>query len=192
MTEIPQKYDSQASEQKWRDAWARWDLHRFDPNRPRSETFVVDTPPPTTSGEMHMGTLFGYAQQDMMVRFQRMAGRNIAYPMGWDNNGLPTERRTQNVLGVRPNPLLPFDPEWTPRRDKTEKEKLDVEEVSRQNFIEACTLITREDQAAFEAVWRALGLSVDWTLTYETIDEHSRRISQLSFLDLVRTHLVAS
>jgi len=184
MSEIPQKYDPEAVEQKWRDSWARQDLYRYDPERPRDETFVVDTPPPTTSGELHIGHVFGYAQQDVMVRYQRMAGRNIAFPMGWDNNGLPTERRTQNVLGIRPNPTIPYDPEWTPRRDKTKKELKHVEEVSRQNFIDACMLVTREDQAAFEALWREVGMSVDWSLTYETIDEHSRRISQLSFLDL--------
>lgn len=186
MSEIPQKYDADACEQKWRDTWVRWEMYRYDPKRPRSETFSIDTPPPTTSGELHIGHVFGFAQQDMLARYKRMAGFNVAYPMGWDNNGLPTERRAQNVLGIRPNPTLPYDPEWVPRRDKTEKEKTrDVEQVSRRNFVEACLQITREDQAAFEAVWRALALSVDWTLTYETIDDHSRRISQLSFLDLV-------
>jgi valyl-tRNA synthetase len=186
MNEIPQKYDAEGSEQKWRDTWARWDLYRFDPERPRSETFAIDTPPPTTSGELHIGHVFGYAQQDMLARYKRMAGLNVAYPMGWDNNGLPTERRAQNLLGIRPNPTLPYDPAWAPRRDKTEQEKKrNVEEVSRRNFVEACLEITREDQVAFEGVWRALALSVDWSLTYETIDAHSRRVSQLSFLDLV-------
>ncbi len=123
MNEIPQKYDAESSEQKWRDTWVRWGLYRFDPERPRSETFAIDTPPPTTSGALHIGHVFGYAQQDVIARYKRMAGLNVAYPMGWDNNGLPTERRAQNLLGIRPNPTMPYDPKWTLRRDKTEQEK---------------------------------------------------------------------
>ena len=102
------------------------------------------------------------------MRYQRMRGRNIAYPMGWDDNGLPTERRVQNVFGIRPNPALPYDPSWKPRRDRPAGEP--PEEVSRLNFIEACSLLTLEDERAFEETWRELGLSIDWSLTYATID----------------------
>jgi valyl-tRNA synthetase len=186
MREVPKQYDARSAEERWHRAWDAWAIHRYDPERPRSETFVVDTPPPTTSGELHIGHVFGYVQQDVMVRYQRMAGRNIAYPMGWDNNGLPTERRTQNVLGIRPNPSLPFDPEWQPRRDKSSKEKKRVEEVSRANFVAACMAITRDDQGAFEETFRKVALSVDWGLTYETIEPRSQQISQMSFLDLER------
>jgi valyl-tRNA synthetase len=131
-----------------------------------------------------VGHVFSYTHQDVLVRYQRMRGKNIAYPMGWDDNGLPTERRVQTVFGIRPNPHLPYEPSWQPRRDKNQKDP--IEEVSRLNFIEACGIITEEDEAAFEELWRRLGLSVDWGQQYATIDEHCRRLSQLSFLDLVR------
>ena len=97
----------------------------------------------------------------MIVRYQRMTGKNIAYPIGWDDNGLATERRVQNVFGIRPDPRKPYDPRWRPTRD-TPKDA-PVEEVSRRNFIEACALVTAEDERAFEAVWRRIGLSVDWS-----------------------------
>ncbi len=146
---------------------------------------MVDTPPPTVSGSLHVGHGFSYTHQDLLVRYQRMTGKNIAYPMGWDDNGLPTERRVQNVYGIRPEPSLPYDPDWRPR--KVEGREGDaVEEVSRLNFIEACAGLTIEDEKAFEDTWRRLGLSIDWSLTYATIDEGSRRMSQLSFLDLHR------
>jgi valyl-tRNA synthetase len=184
MGTIPDKYDHQAAAAAWMERWEQHSIHRWDPTRSRTETFVVDTPPPTVSGELHVGHVFSYTHQDVVVRYQRMLGKNIAYPMGWDDNGLPTERRVQDVFGIRPNPRVPYAREWKPRRDKAKGES--VEEVSRLNFIEACNIITREDEAAFEHLWRRLGLSVDWNQQYATIDEHCRRLSQLSFLDLVQ------
>ncbi len=183
MTEIPAKYDHAAAERRWAERWERDGLYLWDPARPREETFAVDTPPPTVSGSLHIGHVFSYTHQDLLVRFWRMRGKNIAYPMGWDDNGLPTERRVQDVFKIRPNPRLPYDADWKPRRDKGKKDP--VEEVSRLNFIEACALVTEEDEQAFEELWRALGLSVDWTQQYATLDAHCRRLSQLSFLDLV-------
>jgi valyl-tRNA synthetase len=184
MKEIPERYDPRDAEARWREIWETSGIYRWDPSRPREESFVVDTPPLTVSGSLHVGHAFSFTHQDILVRFHRMRGRNIAYPMGWDDNGLPTERRVENLFKIRPNPRLPFDPQWKPRRDKGKKDP--VEEVSRQNFIEACETITEEDEEAFEEIWRRLGLSVDWTQTYTTIDPHCRRLSQLSFLDLVR------
>ena len=172
MTEIPAKYDHAAAERRWAERWERDGLYRWDPTRPREETFVVDTPPPTVSGSLHIGHVFSYTHQDLLVRFWRMRGKNIAYPMGWDDNGLPTERRVQDLFKVRPNPRLHYDADWKPRRDKSKKDP--VEEVSRLNFIEACALVTEEDEQAFEELWRALGLSVDWTQQYATIDAHCR------------------
>jgi len=183
MAEIPDKYKHHDVEDKWRHRWEEWGIYRWDPTLPREDTFVVDTPPPTVSGSLHVGHVFSYTHQDLIVRFQRMTGKNIAYPMGWDDNGLPTERRVQNLLGIRCNPALPYDPDWRP--DPEGGKRKEIEEVSRRNFIEACGVVTAEDEKAFEHLWRHLGLSLDWSEQYATIDDHCRRISQLSFLDLV-------
>lgn len=183
MSEIPNKYSHLDVEEKWSRKWEEWGIHSWDSSRGREETFVVDTPPPTVSGSLHVGHVFSYTHQDLIVRYQRMKGKNIAYPMGWDDNGLPTERRVQNLLGIQCNPHLHYDPDWKPKRRKGTDES--IEEVSRLNFIEACAGVTEEDEQAFEHLWKRLGLSLDWGQQYATIDEHCRRISQLSFLDLV-------
>jgi valyl-tRNA synthetase len=183
MAEIPKKYKHHDIEDKWRRRWEEWGIYRWNPELPRDQTFVVDTPPPTVSGSLHVGHVFSYTHQDLIVRYQRMIGKNIAYPMGWDDNGLPTERRVQNLLGIRCDPKLPYDPDWQPVKKGSRNKN--IEEVSRRNFIEACAVVTDEDEKAFEHLWRHLGLSLDWTEQYATIDDHCRRVSQLSFLDLV-------
>ena len=183
MREIPKKYDHKAAEASWRERWEDWGIHRWDSSKGRDETFVVDTPPPTVSGSLHVGHVFSYTHQDLIARYQRMRGKNIHYGMGWDDNGLPTERRVQNIFGIRCEPTLPYDPDWKPRRGKGKKDP--IEEVSRKNFIEACAIVTEEDEAVFEELWRTLGLSIDWNDTYATIDPHCRKISQASFIDMV-------
>jgi valyl-tRNA synthetase len=183
MSEIPQSYVPEEAERRWAERWERDGVYRWDPSRPRSEGFVVDTPPPTVSGSLHIGHVFSYVHADIVTRYQRMRGKNVAFPIGWDDNGLPTERRVQNVLGIRPNPRLAYDPSWKPRREKPADAPL--EDVSPQNFIEACKLVMSEDEAVFEALWRRLGLSYDWTQLYRTIADFPRRIAQLSFLELV-------
>lgn len=187
---IPDRYDFLAAEKAWQSRWETLGIHRWDPTRPRSETFIVDTPPPTISGSLHIGHVFSYTHQDLLARYQRMCGRNIFYPMGWDDNGLPTERRVQNIFGIRCDPRLPYRADWMPRRDKAAGEP--AEEISRRNFIETCGLVTAEDERAFEHLWRHLGLSIDWHEQYATIDGHCRKVSQLSFLDLVAKDLVHS
>ncbi|MCB0321745.1 MAG: class I tRNA ligase family protein, partial [Bdellovibrionales bacterium] len=159
-------------------------VYAWDPSRPREETFTVDTPPPTVSGSLHVGHVFSYTHTDVIVRFQRMMGKNIFYPMGWDDNGLPTERRVQNYYRIRCNPKVAYNPNWNPVHDP--KEKKEIEEVSRQNFIAACNELTHQDEVAFRGLWSHLGLSVDWSLEYATIDDHCRKVSQASFLDLVK------
>lgn len=183
MKAIPESYEFDKAEQRWVEAWERDGVYRWDPTRTREDSFVVDTPPPTVSGSLHVGHVFSYVHADVIARFQRMRGKNVAFPIGWDDNGLPTERRVQNVLGLRPNTRLPYDPSWKPRRDRKPDEPL--EDVSPQNFIEACALVMEEDETVFEALWRRLGLSYDWSQKYRTIAAHPRRIAQLSFLDLV-------
>jgi valyl-tRNA synthetase len=110
-----------------------------------------------------------------------MRGKSVFYPMGWDDNGLPTGRRVQNYYGVRCDPSLPYDPAFVPP-DKPGKQPISV---SRPNFIELCSRLTAEDEKAFEALWRYLGLSVDWTMTYATIGRRAQRVSQRSFLRLL-------
>jgi valyl-tRNA synthetase len=190
MREIPKKYKSAEAEDRWRQAWDEAGIHAWDPSRGRDETFVIDTPPPTVSGSLHIGHVFSYTHQDLIARYQRMLGRNIAYPMGWDDNGLPTERRVQNVFGIRCEPGLPEQPDWSP--DWNKSKKAEVENISRPDFIRACDVLTKEDEKAFEDLWRRLGLSIDWSNTYATIDTHSRWISQASFLDLVEKDEVYS
>ncbi len=183
MAEIPQSYEPAEAERRWAERWQHDGVYAWDPARPRAESFVIDTPPPTVSGRLHVGHVFSYTHADLIARYQRMRGKNVAYPIGWDDNGLPTERRVQLVLGLRPNTKLSYDPGWQPRRDK--KADSPLEDVSPQNFIEACKLVMGEDEAAFEVMWRRLGLSYDWSFLYRTIGDHPRRIAQLSFLDLV-------
>ena len=193
MKEIPKKYQYREAEERWGRQWEEWGVYRYDPSCTREQTFVVDSPPPTVSGSLHVGHVFSYTHQDLLVRYQRMLGKNIAYPMGWDDNGLPTERRVQNVFGIKCNPHLAYDKEMTFNPAEAvakagsgkKKAAAEQKEVSRPNFIEACAALTSEDEKAFEELWRQLGLSIDWNLVYATIDDHCRKTSQKSFLDMM-------
>jgi valyl-tRNA synthetase len=175
---IPDKPSLDGLEAKWDAYWEENDTFRFDRAKARDEIFAIDTPPPTVSGSLHMGSVFGYVQTDAHARYRRMAGKEVFYPMGWDDNGLPTERRVQNYYGVACDPSLPYDPDFTPP-DEPHDPPI---HISRRNFIDLCHNLTAEDEKVFEHVWRTLGLSVDWTQTYATIDHHSRRTSQKAFL----------
>ncbi len=179
--EFPKKYKRQQTEERWKSHWKETGIYAWDPSRPREETFVVDTPPPTVSGALHAGHLFSYSHQDFVVRFQRMRGKNIFFPIGWDDNGLPTERRVQNLYNVKCEPHVHYDPAFKGERGR----KGNPLPVSRANFIELCDEVTKEDEEAFRRLWTRLGLSYDWAQEYATIDEHCRRTSQFSFLDLL-------
>src|SRR5688572_929341 len=165
--------------------WERDGTYRFDRSKAREQIYSIDTPPPTVSGSLHIGHVFSFTHTDLIARFQRMRGKEVFYPMGWDDNGLPTERRVQNYFGVRCDPSLPYDPHFTPP-EKPDKHPISV---SRPNFIELCTKLTIEDEKAFEQLWRYLGLSVDWSMTYATIGKDAQRISQIMFLRLLRRNL---
>jgi valyl-tRNA synthetase len=182
---IPEKPALEGLEEKWIRLWEQAGVYRFDRSRPRSAVYAIDTPPPTVSGSLHVGHVFSYTHTDVIARFQRMRGKAVFYPMGWDDNGLPTERRVQNYFGVRCDPSLPYDQHFTPP-EKPGKQPIPV---SRPNFIELCTQLTAEDEKVFEHLWRHLGLSVDWSMTYATIDRRAQRVSQLSFLHLLERDL---
>jgi valyl-tRNA synthetase len=191
--DIPEKYDHLCVEKRWIKHWEDSGIYRWDSSKPRDQNFVIDTPPPTVSGSLHLGHVFSYTQTDVIARFQRMRGKNISYPMGWDDNGLPTERRVQNVFNIRCNPAVAYDPNWRPVKvDPSSKERSPQREVSRRNFVEACEALTLEDEKAFEDLWRQLGLSLDWSRTYSTVGAHCTKLSQLSFMDLVEKGQVYS
>jgi len=175
---IPEKPGLEGLETKWDARWEADGTYSFDRSKTRDEIFSIDTPPPTVSGSLHMGSVFGYVQTDAHARYRRMAGQEVFYPMGWDDNGLPTERRVQNYYGIKCDPSLPYDPDFEPP-DQPHDPPMSV---SRRNFVDACHVLTVEDEKVFEGLWRTLGLSVDWAQTYATIDHHSRRTSQKAFL----------
>ena len=187
--QIPEKPALEGLESKWGAVWEREGTHRFDRDAAlsagKASLFSVDTPPPTASGSLHIGHVFSYTHMDTAARFQRMRGKHLFYPMGWDDNGLPTERRVQNYYGVRCDPTLPYVDGYVPPQeggDNASSKTADQVPISRRNFIELCEKLTAEDEKQFEALWRELGLSVDWSLTYRTIGREAQLAAQRAFL----------
>jgi valyl-tRNA synthetase len=183
MSQLPAHFESKQAEEKWQQAWHASGLYRFD-EASSAARFVIDTPPPTVSGSLHVGHVFSYTQTDVLARHRRMRGANVFYPMGWDDNGLPTERRVQNYFHVRCEPGVPYEPGLRLSQADEATRKQPPRKIARGNFIELCLELTSQDELVFKALWQRLGLSVDWALEYSTIDEHSRRTAQQSFLDL--------
>jgi valyl-tRNA synthetase len=197
---VPDKPTLDGLEDRWSQVWAATGVYAFDRSKTREQVFAIDTPPPTVSGSLHVGHVFSYTHTDAIARFQRMRGRAVFYPMGWDDNGLPTERRVQNFFGVRCDPALPYDPDFESAATAAGAQPASQHSggstggilrspprgqqvpVSRRNFIELCERLTATDEQAFEAMWRRLGLSVDWSMTYQTIGSAARAISQRAFL----------
>lgn len=187
--QIPDKPALEGLEAKWSDAWEQSGVYRFDrtaaTTNGRESVFSIDTPPPTASGSLHIGHVFSFTHTDVKARFERMRGKNVFYPMGWDDNGLPTERRVQNYYGVRCDPSLPYEADFEPPfrgGDNKSSKAADQKPISRRNFIELCEELTVEDEKQFETLFRQVGLSVDWTQTYRTISDDTIRTSQLAFL----------
>ncbi len=176
---VPAKPALEGLEEKWAAQWKADGTYAFDRTQPRENVYSIDTPPPTVSGSLHVGHVFSYTHTDLIARYQRMTGKSVFYPMGWDDNGLPTERRVQNYYGVRCDPSLPYDPEFTPPEKPDPKRQIPI---SRPNFIALCETLVEEDEKVFESLWRTLGLSVDWDTTYTTIGSHAQSVSQRAFL----------
>jgi valyl-tRNA synthetase len=176
--QVPGKVTLDGLESRWVSAWDESQIYRFDRSAPGEQIYAIDTPPPTVSGSLHVGSAYSYTHTDLVARFWRMRGKAVFYPMGWDDNGLPTERRVQNYYGVSCDPSLPYDPEFKPPPKPGDRPV----RIARGNFIELCEGLTKIDEQAFEELWRRLGLSVDWSMTYQTIDSQARAVSQRAFL----------
>ncbi len=185
---LDEKYFFEKIEERCIDFWKNSEVYKYDPSVSRDNTYIVDTPPPTISGSLHIGHIFSYTQMDSIVRYKRMSGKNIFFPIGWDDNGLPTEKRVQNYYNITCNSNLPYDPDFEPVH--IEKNKNPFCEVSRQNFIEACRKLALEDEKIFEDLFRKIGYSYDWDLKYETISKDTIRTSQKYFLDLFKNGYV--
>lgn len=186
MSAIPENPALEGLEAKWGAIWESTGTYRFERSgASRDQVYSIDTPPPTASGSLHVGHVFSYTHTDTIARYQRMRGKRVFYPMGWDDNGLPTERRVQNYYGVRCDPSLPYIENFVPPYaggDGKSSKAADQQAISRRNFIELCERLTIEDEQQFEQLWRMLGLSVDWTQSYRTISDESLRTSQLAFI----------
>ncbi|MEX0428263.1 valine--tRNA ligase [Nocardioides sp. DS6] len=176
---VPEKPALEGLESTWAERWKADDTYAFDRTQPRENVYAIDTPPPTVSGSLHVGHVFSYTHTDLIARFWRMRGKSVFYPMGWDDNGLPTERRVQNYFGVRCDPSLPYDPDFTPPAKPDPKKQIPI---SRPNFVALCEQLVEQDEQVFEQLWRRLGLSVDWKQHYTTIGPKAQAVGQRAFL----------
>jgi len=182
----PEKAGVEGLEQKWGAIWEQAGTFAFNRSTKRECVYSIDTPPPTVSGSLHVGHVFSYTHTDLVARYKRMQGFEVFYPMGWDDNGLPTERRVQNYFGVRCDPSLPYIENFVPPfegGDNKSSKAADQVPIGRRNFIELCVKLTTEDEKQFEALWRQLGASVDWAQTYQTISPDAQAVSQKAFLE---------
>ena len=182
----PDKVGVEGLEAKWGPSWDSEGTYSFDKSAAKAKIYSIDTPPPTVSGSLHVGHVFSYTHTDLIARYQRMLGKEVYYPMGWDDNGLPTERRVQNFYGVRCDPTLAYQKDFVPPfegGDGKSSKAADQIPISRRNFIELCEKLTLEDEKHFEALWRQLGLSIDWSQTYQTISPDAQAVSQKAFLN---------
>lgn len=191
---LPKTLEFKELEARTHEKWQASGAFKFKPASAggTGPVYAIDTPPPTVSGSLHVGHIFSYTQADILARVHRMQGYRVFYPIGWDDNGLPTERRVQNFFHIKCEPSEPYQPglELPPilstmtDKEITEK-KIPQKPLSRKNFIDHCHRLTQEDEIQFKNVFSRIGLSVDWSLEYSTISNESQRIAQASFLDLV-------
>ena len=183
---LPRRFDVREREAHWRTVWDQLGVSQPNRDLPRERNYVIDSPPPTASGSLHPGHIFSYTHQDLIARYRRMTGWNVIYPMGWDDNGLPTERRVQNYFNVRTDPTLAHvdDLDVDVQRKQLGLSEDEPLVISRANFIELCHIVTLQDEVAYQELFRRMGFSIDWDEEYATIDDRCRRIAQRSFLDL--------
>ena len=175
---VPEKPTLDGLAETWSARWSSENTYAFVRPQSRDEVFSIDTPPPTVSGSLHVGHVFSYTHTDLIARYQRMRGKHVFYPIGWDDNGLPTERRVQNFYGVRCDPSVPYDPDFEPPAKPDPKKQVPI---SRKNFVELCHELTAVDEKAFEDLWRQVGLSVDWSQLYTTISDEAQAVAQKAF-----------
>jgi valyl-tRNA synthetase len=180
---VPEKPSLEGLEAKWRARWDEDGTYRFDRTKSRADVYSIDTPPPTVSGRLHIGHVFSYTHTDLIARYQRMRGREVFYPMGWDDNGLNVERRAQLHFGVICDPSLPYDPDFRPVVPPPKGAR--PIPVSRPNFVELCAELTVELEQEYRETWSQAGLSVDWSYLYRTIGSDVTKVSQLAFLRLL-------
>lgn len=185
-----EKYDNLIIEKECLEKWEKDGVYKFDSSKPREEVFAIDSPPPTVSGSLHIGHIYGYTQADILARFHRMQGKNLFFPMGWDDNGLPTERRVQNYFNIKCDPTLPYVPGFQAEH----KDKFDCPQipVSRKNFTEHCWQLIAQDEKVFENIFKQMGFSYDWSLMYTTISPDAIRLAQESFIKMYRAGHVKS
>jgi valyl-tRNA synthetase len=183
---IPDRVSLDGLEDALGARWREEGTYAFDRSATREGVYSIDTPPPTVSGSLHVGHVFSYTHTDLVARYRRMRGLEVFYPMGWDDNGLPTERRVQNYYGVRCDPSLPYVENYEPPLEGDTSggkgRAADQQPISRRNFVELCVRLTTEDEKQFEALWRHLGLSVDWSQHYQTVGPVAQRAAQTAFL----------
>ena len=162
ISDISKHYDPRKTEAKWLKFWEQKKIYRFNPKKP-GKVYSVDTPPPYVSGDhLHVGHAMSYTQAEVIVRYHRMLGKNIFYPMGFDDNGLPTERHCEK------------------------KFKIDKSKITRKEFNQLCSLETKVGSKTYTDLWKNIGLSIDWGLLYSTIAPNAQKVAQLSFLDLYK------
>jgi len=176
MSKLPDKYDAKIVENKWREQWQKQQIYKWRNDLPKAQTFVIDTPPPTVSGLLHMGHVFSYTQADFVARYNRMQGKDVFYPMGFDDNGLPTERLVEKIIDKK---AMVFEAQ--------EREK---NHGGSGYFVAKCREVVKDAEEEFEALFNEIALSVDWSQKYQTISAESQKISQASFLDLYQKGLV--
>ncbi|RFU44886.1 valine--tRNA ligase [Paraburkholderia sp. DHOC27] len=186
---VPEKPKLEGLEARWTQQWETQRTYAFARDAGRDAIFSIDTPPPTVSGSLHVGHVLSYTHTDIIARFQRMRGKTVFYPMGWDDNGLPTERRVENYYGVVCDPAAAYDQHFSPP-DAPPSQRSSFARISRRNFLELCHQLTAIDEVAFRDLFIRLGISVDWSLAYATIDERAQRASQRALLrNLQRSEL---